>query len=223
MSSILPEIWAVAEDYRLGEPVTTGRPDEIRYNCPFCGDRGYHLYLNREKNAFNCYKCGKSGGVLRFLALLTGKGEMELLDEIRQQKSARPLNKKSHPAKRLSAFQLKEMGFSVKADWKAIEKRDRGYAKRTLDWLWAEWQEFKTYELCQAYKKLLLGLACGQYLDAVEEVFNRSRQIGYDLLTPVLEVYARGNDLPQWAVEGFFLAQGYLKNSPATEPKNGTA
>lgn len=219
--SILPDIWQVAAEYHLGNYKTVaGRPTERRFNCPFCNDRHYHLYLNGEKNTFNCYKCGEKGGVLRFIALLTGKSELQVLEEIKRELPKEPSRrKKRHPAEGLSAVQLKEMGFYNKPNWKSMRKRDQAYAKRTLDWVWSEWQAFLEYELCQAYKWLLIGIACGRYLGAVERVLNRSREIGYDLLSPILNVYGRGNDLPQWAAEGFLLAQLYL--TPQKQPRRG--
>ena len=52
----------------LGDSKRGGGSEE-RYNCPFCSQRGksqdteYHLYLNRGKRVFNCFRCGVSGMV----------------------------------------------------------------------------------------------------------------------------------------------------------------
>ncbi|MEM4720870.1 MAG: toprim domain-containing protein [Candidatus Methanomethylicaceae archaeon] len=40
--------------------LTTGS-EEIRFNCPRCGDSKYHLYFNPRKRLFNCFRCGYSG------------------------------------------------------------------------------------------------------------------------------------------------------------------
>lgn len=40
--------------------LTTGS-EEIRFNCPRCGDSKYHLYYNPHKRLFNCFRCGYSG------------------------------------------------------------------------------------------------------------------------------------------------------------------
>lgn len=29
---------------------------EIKALCPFCSDKHYHLYLNTEKNQWNCFR-----------------------------------------------------------------------------------------------------------------------------------------------------------------------
>ena len=34
---------------------------EIKALCPFCSDKHYHLYLNTEKNQWNCFRCGAKG------------------------------------------------------------------------------------------------------------------------------------------------------------------
>jgi ribosomal protein L37AE/L43A len=34
---------------------------ELRGNCPFCGDKKGHLYVNIDKGVFYCHKCGASG------------------------------------------------------------------------------------------------------------------------------------------------------------------
>lgn len=34
---------------------------EIRVDCPYCGDRKGHLYINRGTGAWICFRCGQSG------------------------------------------------------------------------------------------------------------------------------------------------------------------
>ena len=45
----------------LGEPLTTRSKDEFRFNCPFCGDDSFHLYVNCKKGVYHCFKCETSG------------------------------------------------------------------------------------------------------------------------------------------------------------------
>lgn len=48
---------------------TTANPNEVRICCPFCvskakgEDTKYHCYVNLQKGAFNCFRCGAKGGV----------------------------------------------------------------------------------------------------------------------------------------------------------------
>lgn len=49
-------------DYsRLGAALDTNDKNELRFNCIFCEDEGYHLYVNVKKKVFNCFKCNVSG------------------------------------------------------------------------------------------------------------------------------------------------------------------
>ena len=45
----------------LGESKKTGNPDQLRYNCVFCDDDKYHLYVQFKKGVFHCHKCKTSG------------------------------------------------------------------------------------------------------------------------------------------------------------------
>lgn len=36
---------------------------EVRANCPFCGDTGGHLWINRNKGLYHCFRCGASGRI----------------------------------------------------------------------------------------------------------------------------------------------------------------
>jgi hypothetical protein len=48
---------------KFGQYKLTNRSDEIRFNCPECQDRKYHLYINIEKLLFNCYRCEFRGSL----------------------------------------------------------------------------------------------------------------------------------------------------------------
>ena len=48
---------------RLEDLVLRPAGREMRGNCPFCGDRKGHLYVNREKGLYHCFQCGASGRV----------------------------------------------------------------------------------------------------------------------------------------------------------------
>ena len=42
---------------------------EIKALCPFCGDKHYHLYLNTQKNQWNCFRCGARGNDVSLYAI----------------------------------------------------------------------------------------------------------------------------------------------------------
>jgi len=37
---------------------------ECRANCPHCGDRRRHLYVNRERRLWHCFRCGRAGRLI---------------------------------------------------------------------------------------------------------------------------------------------------------------
>jgi hypothetical protein len=45
----------------LGEWKRAGR--ERRYCCPVCGDKEFHLYVNTQKEVYNCFRCGAKGRI----------------------------------------------------------------------------------------------------------------------------------------------------------------
>ena len=45
----------------LGEPLTTRDKNELRFNCIYCEDEGFHLYLNTAKGVFHCFRCDTRG------------------------------------------------------------------------------------------------------------------------------------------------------------------
>lgn len=38
---------------------------EERYNCLFCSDSSFHLYVNRDKGLYHCFKCGSGGRLIQ--------------------------------------------------------------------------------------------------------------------------------------------------------------
>lgn len=203
-----------------------GRPGEYRANCPFCGDKERKLYLNTEKNTFKCYhgKCisngsRQGGGVVKFIALLENKTENHVIEEIKQQHREesqglyqRPI-RKMHPAEKLNAFQLTEMGYTGPSIYnlrRIWADKNPQYLKATLDHIWQSWQAKVQYETENAYKQLIIGLAEGNYNQTVEEIKKRGEELGVDLLTPVLKVYCLSNP-PSWVIEAKKLAYQWLK------------
>lgn len=80
-------IRAVLSPFHLGEmmeldPKTLRRfhqqssstPNEVRYNCPFCGDTRGKLYVNFKKGQWICFHCNQHGHLLpRDITVLQGK------------------------------------------------------------------------------------------------------------------------------------------------------
>ncbi|MHB1418054.1 MAG: CHC2 zinc finger domain-containing protein [Bacillota bacterium] len=212
MNSILPDIWNVAQNHGLSQyRSVSGRPNERRVNCPFCGDtKGQHLYLNTEKNTFKCYRCSASGGVIAFIALLTGRTEQDVLEELKGEQPKQIKKARIHPAEKLSVMQLRMMGYRSRPNWQLMRKRDKDYAENSLEMVWSDWQAFINLELIRAYRTLILAIADGNYLLAIDRITARSKEIGIDLNGPVLRAYSQRKQA-EWAREGQELAQLYLQ------------
>ena len=59
---------------------------EFKALCPFCNDRKYHLGINRQKERFNCFKCGESGNSVTLYAKLYGVSNKEACEVLRGNK-----------------------------------------------------------------------------------------------------------------------------------------
>jgi hypothetical protein len=228
MKSILPDILDVATEHNLvfSQRPVHNRPQEKRAICPFhtCTTHRqpeFHLYINTEKNTFKCFSCGASGGVVKFIALLDNKTEQQVLEELRGNTKKTLRRRKVHPAEKLTAFQMKAMGFHHFQGWhqlKKVWKHNPDYIKRQMDWVWREWQSYVQCRLENAYKLLLIGLMTGTYRHSVEWIKAESERLGVDLLSKVLTIYSQPVR-PPWTEDMHKLAilwtQGSEKNKTA--------
>lgn len=206
-TSILPNILDIAVQHNLdfSKRSVYNRPEEKRAICPFhvCTTHRqpeYHLYINTMKNTFKCFSCGESGGVVKFIALLEGKTEQQVLDELKGGSEPKRKRKKVHPAETLTAIQLKALGFDRFTGWYQFKKtwsHNPAYVRRTMNWMWREWQDYLQYRLENAYKLLLIGLMTGNYRHAIARIKEESDQLGVDLLAKVLTIYSQRNR-PRW-------------------------
>jgi len=215
--TILPDILDVAMEHgvHLGK-IFRNRPDETRACCPFCQDRKFHLYLNSAKQSFHCYKCSESGGVVRFISKLTNISEYAVLEELKKlARDNNPLSKarkpkqKTHPGVRLNVFQLRQIGYEYRPDWNKFFQEEPVLAKQYADAVWEKWQRFIEYEQIQAMRMLLLSLHAGNYSNGIERVRTRSKEIGYDLLTPCLKEYSNRRP-PKWVVKAICQAVSWM-------------
>jgi hypothetical protein len=210
---MLPDILSVAKDHRLEINERTFGKKEVLAKCPFCladanRKNKFYLSLNTEDKVFKCWFCGESGGVIRFIALLEGVPENEVLRRYNLQR------KKRHPAVRLTSRQLKLAGFRGKADWQAMKERNPDYYQATLDFVWAHWNDFLEREKRMAFCTLVEGIHFLQYKEAVDKIREREREIGYPLLRDVLLAYSLP-DRPAWAVIGEQMARKKIELTKA--------
>lgn len=227
--SILPDILEVAHRHDLvfnPRPVG-GRPDEKRANCPFCvkPDRHYHLYINTDKKTFKCYRCGNTGGVAKFMAMLTGKTEQQVLEELKQEakKDAPPRpGKPSHPAFGLTAVQLRMIGLEPRYTWSEWWQDDRVFKKWWLNEVWTRWKKVEAYETEWCMVFLYISLWEGQYQKGVEVIKARSAETGINLLDRCLKAFSAASP-PKWVVRAriraftiYELEKTKQKDYPAT-------
>lgn len=80
----MAEILEAAE--MCGLNLIKNRGDEVIALCPFCNDRSGHLYLNPDKNAYHCVRCGEGGYAVGMVAKIMNVSRSE---------AARMLNEKT--------------------------------------------------------------------------------------------------------------------------------
>lgn len=188
--SVLPNILEVAIRNNLQQnPKTIGKK-EVAFKCPFClADSNrrnkFYLSINESKNVFKCWYCKESGGVLRFISLLEGKSEQDLIEEVRQQAGS---TYQKHPAERLTSYQLKLIGYQKKIDW--ITKREFDYIhyKEFREKVWNEWNEYVRSKKRYCYQMLFVGLISGNLQKAIQEVEAIEKNLQVKFLDKLLEV-----------------------------------
>ena len=136
---------------------------ETRADCPFCGDKSGHLYLNSEKNTFHCFRCGTSGGAVKFKALLSGTSEAEVIRECAKYAKGKAVRKDTvHPALKLTETQLKQIGFLKKPDWVKLKQENPERFLNIRSWVWKEWNDYKkTIAAETAFWFEIVALSCG--------------------------------------------------------------
>ena len=58
-------------------------PVEFTAQCPFCGDKKYHLGLNHEKEQFHCFRCNEKGNSVSLYAKIRGLSNKEAYNELK--------------------------------------------------------------------------------------------------------------------------------------------
>lgn len=192
----LPNILDIAAEHNLILSPRSLNKKEISCKCPFCKEDSragkesrFYLSLNTEDQVFKCWFCGESGGVFRFIALLTNQHETEVIQRWKNQHQGK-VKYKPHPVERLTLTQLRLIGYDKKPNWYEMRKRDSDYYKRTRNIIWQEWKGFLHKELRLAYRELIIGIRFLRYQEAIWRIQEREKKIGTDLLEHVLKIYS---------------------------------
>lgn len=197
MKCELPEILAIAEHYQLTLDNSTYGKEEVKCKCPFCGEdskpgkeKKYYLSLNTADQVFQCWYCKESGGVFRFISLLSDTPEAIVIQKWKEEKKGMKLLYKPHPAEKLTLNQLRLLGYKKKPNWYQMRKRDPDYYKRTRDLILREWEKFLQNEKRLAYREMIIGIRSFQYQESLEKIYAREKKIGASLLKKVLKIYS---------------------------------
>ncbi|WP_046176228.1 hypothetical protein [Domibacillus indicus] len=191
---MLPNILDVASEHKLTfQPRSLGKKQTLA-KCPFCREddqprkrKKYYLSLNTQEQIFKCWYCGESGGVFRFMALLEGVSENEVIDRYRKKSRS---TYKLHPAEKLTSSQCRMMGLDKKPDWMGIRKFDYPSYKKLRELVWKAWNQFLQNEKRFAYQLLVISIAGRTYGKAVEAIGKREKEIGAPFLKEVLDIYS---------------------------------
>lgn len=206
---MLPSILDIAKDHKLiFNPKAYGKKETL-CKCPFCEEdtkpakrKKYYLSLNTEIQVFQCWFCKESGGVFRFISLLEGVPERDVVDRYRKKKGC---TYQLHPAEKLTSQQFKLLRLE-KPDWVDIRRFDYQSYKKLRILVWKAWKQFVGNEKRFSYQLLVAGIESGRYQYVIEKIQKREKEIGVSLLQDVLKLYSL-QERPEQLIEleGFAL------------------
>lgn len=217
---MLPSILEIAQQHglQMNARCSSQNAKEIRFKCPFCeadaNKKGkYYLSLNTSDNLFKCWACGESGGVLKFVAMLEDKSIEEVKRDLwGSRRSPRML----HPAEKLTPQQLRDMGFVGYSLGKQKNRDPEGY-KRTLDWIWSEWQIYSLRLKRLAYIGLLCSSTTEEIHDSCKAYANQLSISTADLLLELTQIKF-SHQKPEWAQSAEWFVQEAKKSERKLSP-----
>ncbi|MFD1363158.1 CHC2 zinc finger domain-containing protein [Lentibacillus salinarum] len=184
--SLLPDVLEVADQHGLQLDRRTQGHKEERAKCPFChadaGKNKFYLSLNKAKNVYKCWWCKESGGVLRFISLLDGVSEQELIETIRKKNGS---TYKKHPAERLTTSQLRLFGYPS-INWVENRKFDYQLYKAFRETVYREWLSYVQSQKESAYRLLFVGLTNGDLKGSVQKVKAMEKELQVEFLQDLL-------------------------------------
>ncbi len=192
---MLPDILEVAKKHNLVfDPRTYGNKETL-CKCPFCQEdslphkkKKFYLSLNIQDKVFKCWFCKESGGVFRFMAVLEGVPESEVISRYRQKRGGRYM---LHPSEKLTLSQYRLMGIPKKPNWAAIRQYyPEGY-RVLLEQVHLKWKQFVEDERVRWYGYLVVSMENFTYGQFVQGVKEREKEVGFTILEPILKMYSR--------------------------------
>lgn len=90
---------------------------EFKAQCPFCGDKRYHLGINREIERFHCFRCGEKGNSVSLYAKMYGVSNKEAYHALKALS-----NNADEPKHKIIAFTPK-----IETPMKSLQERHNVY------------------------------------------------------------------------------------------------
>lgn len=210
---MLPSIIHVAKQFGLEADEKTFDNKEVRFKCPFCPSPSdkYHLSLNKDKNLFKCWKCGESGGVLKFEAMLSNQS----FEQVRQKYFGKR-KEKIHPAYLLTPQQLKKIG------WDNMKQEDFQNFVENKDKVYKEWRKYAYWEYVKHYALLtLIAYFPFKEYQLYHWLSESAQKSGVpNLWEHLIKEYNSKAKKKKWALEGLEVARAVYKYSVKTGDNN---
>ncbi|NRG44251.1 hypothetical protein HRF87_05675 [Bacillus sp. CRN 9] len=215
--TILPNIVDVAREFSLEINLKTIGKKEVLSKCPFCHEdskpskvKRYYLSLNEDKNVFKCWFCKEFGGVVKFLSLLSGQGETQIIEQLRKENG---FKYQKHPAEKLSKYQLKLIGYP-NVNWVKNREYDYELYKMFREQVYTSWLSFIETHKEKAYKRIYGGILTGQYNEAISDVKNMEKELNITVLEDVLNAISCDEHNENQITSELFVAEVFKKEHP---------
>lgn len=148
----LVDILEVAQSIFSGAQIHPAkRNDNYKIACSDCGlceerpKKGVWLYINADKKYFKCFRGQIATGVKNTVKLkcgVDGNTAVKIVNEICGITPENLENRLVHPATKIPGDILKDMGYTRRFKYRKMYERNPEYTLRTLDILYAEYQEY---------------------------------------------------------------------------------
>lgn len=205
MHITLPNLLDYAIDQGIAYQASTLNKDDVYCECPFCKEKDkskFKLTINKQKNVFRCFICGKTGNTIYFMEWFEKKPRELIYKEMRQaagidEASYQKRMENKHPAERLTSAQLKLIHYVSRPV--QIHQLPSEFKKKMNDQIWNEWSSYLIKMKRKALVHLMYCIQANHYTTGIEYIKTLSIELGEDITEEVLQAYSSGDTPPLWA------------------------